>query len=309
MTPPSTRPRPPPMPKIAEISPIDPGTFSAGNSSRMIEMASGMMPPPMPWSTRPATTTSRVSRARTRRCPRRRRAGRRRTGGACRACRRAGRRSASPPRRPGDSPSAPTRRRSCPCRAPSRSSPRVGISVVWATAKPSAPMARTARLRSGCGRSGWGGMELPETETDLRVRIVAETGHLSPLPGSNPTIGGSAAPRLPAVGARGSASVARPMSARERYASVLRAPHVLPLVLASMLARVPMGIEGLAVVLYLSQARGSFAVAGPGERRARPRGGRRRAGAEPAHRPRGTARGAPPGRPRPRRRGRRAHRR
>jgi MFS family permease len=52
------------------------------------------------------------------------------------------------------------------------------------------------------------------------------------------------------------------MSAAARYAAVLRTPHVLPLVLASMLARLPIGIEGLAVVLYLSQVRGSFAVAG-----------------------------------------------
>jgi MFS family permease len=52
------------------------------------------------------------------------------------------------------------------------------------------------------------------------------------------------------------------MSARARYAAVLHAPHVLRLVLASMLSRLPMGIEGLAVVLYLSQARDSFAVAG-----------------------------------------------
>jgi len=56
--------------------------------------------------------------------------------------------------------------------------------------------------------------------------------------------------------------VARPVSARARYVAVLRAPHVLRLVLASLLARLPMGIEGLAVVLYLSQARDSFAVAG-----------------------------------------------
>jgi len=52
------------------------------------------------------------------------------------------------------------------------------------------------------------------------------------------------------------------MSGRERYAAVLGVPHVLPLVLASMLARLPTGIEGLAVVLYISQARGSFAAAG-----------------------------------------------
>ena len=35
-----------------------PATRSRGNSSRMIPKQSGKMPPPMPWSTRPMTTTS-----------------------------------------------------------------------------------------------------------------------------------------------------------------------------------------------------------------------------------------------------------
>ena len=42
----STMPRPPPMPMIAEISAIPCGTRSRGNSSRMIENASGKIAPP-----------------------------------------------------------------------------------------------------------------------------------------------------------------------------------------------------------------------------------------------------------------------
>src|SRR6476620_3283177 len=47
-----------------------------------------------------------------------------------------------------------------------------------------------------------------------------------------------------------------------RYADVLRAPHVTPMLLASMLARLPYGVYALAVILYLAEARGSYAVAG-----------------------------------------------
>src|SRR3954451_538853 len=53
MTPASTMPAPPPTPMIVDISPIEPGTRSRGNSSRMIPKASGKMPPPAPWMTRP----------------------------------------------------------------------------------------------------------------------------------------------------------------------------------------------------------------------------------------------------------------
>jgi MFS family permease len=47
-----------------------------------------------------------------------------------------------------------------------------------------------------------------------------------------------------------------------RYADVLRIPHVTPLLLASMLARLPYGVFALAAILYLAEARGSYAVAG-----------------------------------------------
>ena len=47
-----------------------------------------------------------------------------------------------------------------------------------------------------------------------------------------------------------------------RYADVLRTPHVTPLLLASMLARLPYGVFALAAILYLAEARGSYAVAG-----------------------------------------------
>ena len=48
----------------------------------------------------------------------------------------------------------------------------------------------------------------------------------------------------------------------ERYARVLRVPHVAPLLAATVIARLNIGISGLAVVLYLREARGSYAIAG-----------------------------------------------
>ena len=47
-----------------------------------------------------------------------------------------------------------------------------------------------------------------------------------------------------------------------RYAAVLRAPHVSALVAATLLARFPIGINALAIILYLRAERGSYAVAG-----------------------------------------------
>ena len=52
------------------------------------------------------------------------------------------------------------------------------------------------------------------------------------------------------------------MSGRARYAAVLRLPHVAPLLVASMLARLPYGVYALAAILYLAEARDSYAVAG-----------------------------------------------
>ena len=49
---PSTRPSPPPTPRIEDIRPMLPATRSGGNSSRAIENASGKMPPATPWITR-----------------------------------------------------------------------------------------------------------------------------------------------------------------------------------------------------------------------------------------------------------------
>jgi MFS family permease len=48
----------------------------------------------------------------------------------------------------------------------------------------------------------------------------------------------------------------------KRYAAVLRAPHVAALIAATLLARFPIGINALAIVLYLRAERGSFAIAG-----------------------------------------------
>ena len=52
------------------------------------------------------------------------------------------------------------------------------------------------------------------------------------------------------------------MTGTARYAAILRAPHVTPLLLASMLARLPYGVYALAVILYLSAERDSYALAG-----------------------------------------------
>ncbi len=52
------------------------------------------------------------------------------------------------------------------------------------------------------------------------------------------------------------------MSARARYARILRTPHVRPLILAALVARLPIGMDSLAIVLFLRQRTGSYAIAG-----------------------------------------------
>ncbi|HMJ35493.1 MAG TPA: MFS transporter [Baekduia sp.] len=52
------------------------------------------------------------------------------------------------------------------------------------------------------------------------------------------------------------------MEARERYARVLRAPHARALLIAEIPARLPVGINGLAIVLFLREHSGSYAAAG-----------------------------------------------
>lgn len=47
-----------------------------------------------------------------------------------------------------------------------------------------------------------------------------------------------------------------------RYAGVLRAPHVRALVSASIVARIPIGMLGLALVLFVEDVKGSYAPAG-----------------------------------------------
>jgi MFS family permease len=47
-----------------------------------------------------------------------------------------------------------------------------------------------------------------------------------------------------------------------RYGAVLREPYVAALIAATLIARFPIGINALALVLYLQAERGSFAVAG-----------------------------------------------
>jgi MFS family permease len=52
------------------------------------------------------------------------------------------------------------------------------------------------------------------------------------------------------------------MDARERYARVLRAPHARALLLAEIPARLPVGINGLAIVLFIREHFDSYAAAG-----------------------------------------------
>src|SRR3954447_25332800 len=52
------------------------------------------------------------------------------------------------------------------------------------------------------------------------------------------------------------------VSASGRYARILRTPHVLPLMAAALLARLPIGIDSLAIVLFVRQTAGSYATAG-----------------------------------------------
>ena len=51
------------------------------------------------------------------------------------------------------------------------------------------------------------------------------------------------------------------MSAVDRYARVLRAPDVARLLGAAVLARMPIGIDSLAIVLFTRAETGSFAAA------------------------------------------------
>jgi MFS family permease len=48
----------------------------------------------------------------------------------------------------------------------------------------------------------------------------------------------------------------------KRYAAVLRVPHVATLIAATLIARFPIGINALALILYLRHQTGSFAIAG-----------------------------------------------
>ena len=75
-----------------------------------------------------------------------------------------------------------------------------------------------------------------------------------------------------------------------RYLEILRSPWVGALVASSLLSRLPIGINALAIVLYLREQTGSFAVAGAVSGTLASRLGHRRAGAGPA---RGPARRAP----------------
>ena len=46
------------------------------------------------------------------------------------------------------------------------------------------------------------------------------------------------------------------------YARILRAPHMRPLFLSMLLTRLPLGLNGLATVLFLRERTGSYTTAG-----------------------------------------------
>ena len=69
-----------------------------------------------------------------------------------------------------------------------------------------------------------------------------------------------------------------------RTREVLREPHVAALIASTLLARFPIGINALAIVLYLRASTGSFAIAGAVAGSLAAGSGDRRAGAGPARR-------------------------
>ena len=52
------------------------------------------------------------------------------------------------------------------------------------------------------------------------------------------------------------------MSARLRYAAVLRSPYVARLLTTALISRAPVGVNGLAIVLFMRAETGSYATAG-----------------------------------------------
>ena len=52
------------------------------------------------------------------------------------------------------------------------------------------------------------------------------------------------------------------MSGLQRYRSLLGAPHVAVMTASALLARLPLGIIGLALVLFVREETGSYASAG-----------------------------------------------
>ena len=70
-----------------------------------------------------------------------------------------------------------------------------------------------------------------------------------------------------------------------RYGALFRVPHVRRLVLSGMLARLPMGMIGLALLLLVRENGGSYAAAGAVVRGLLRRDRGRRADRRPARRP------------------------
>src|SRR3954454_14134916 len=123
------------------------------------------------------------------------------------------------------------------------------------------------RLRLGgraaaAGRARRRGGRAPEAAVRPRRagggRPVAAARVLSPEPAEH--LHRQADPRHDGRGVR--AGKGARLGRMSRYAEIFRAPYVRALVASALLARLPIGINGLAIVLFLRERTGSFTVAG-----------------------------------------------
>src|SRR4051794_3785150 len=93
-----------------------------------------------------------------------------------------------------------------------------------------------------------------------RRRVPAPARLLPPQPAEH--LHRQAHPGHARRGARARARTRRGAVRMRRYGEVLRVPHVAALIASTLLARFPIGINALALILYLREQTGSYAVAG-----------------------------------------------
>src|SRR3954454_21366669 len=93
-----------------------------------------------------------------------------------------------------------------------------------------------------------------------RRRVRSPARLLPPEPAEH--VHGQAHPGHARRGARARPRTRRGAVRMRRYREVLRVPHVAALIASTLLARFPIGINALALILYLREQTGSYAVAG-----------------------------------------------